>query len=249
MTILKNSTSNSKINTNKKTLEIKVNNLIINYDGMPKNRKICSNICKNDDILVKKAQYMKPEVTNKLIELAYQTDLITYIKMLLEAYKSLPTIIGIVDRLIENKASLISTSSIYGNSYLATYKDVDKIIDMTQRKDKLLNIFFIVDTMLDSLSDQDRKIAVLKFVQRNTAEDIAKEIKSTSRTVFRKASRIVEKLAVFCLNNNWTSAFIKTQIGNEPWLDDIYKKKKSEERSNMAKNKIKIRTITSPRRQ
>ena len=166
----------------------------------------------------------------KLVKIASKTDLLIYIKVLLEAYKSLPNIINIIDRIIEKRASTIPMTSIYGNSYYSTYTEMNKMINLGARKDKLLNLYVIIENMLDSLDDKDRKIAVLKFVQKNTTEEIAKETNIAERTIYRQVKKIIEKLGVYMLSQNWDTDFIKKQIGqNEPWLEDLFYRKKHEE--------------------
>lgn len=176
------------------------------------------------------AKKLSKEQNDKLLKTVYKTDLNIYVKVLLEAYKSLPNIINIIDRIIEKRASTIPASAVYGTSYYATYSEMNKVIDLSSRKDKLLNMFVMIEKMLDSLSEKDRKIAVLKFVQKTTAEDIAKEMNSAERTIYRTFNKIIEKLAIFMLEQNWTSDFIKKQISkNEPWLEELFFRKKSEE--------------------
>lgn len=178
-----------------------------------------ANICKNGK-----------NYDEKLLSIAYKSELNIYIKVLLEAYKSLPNIINIIDRIIEKRASsIMPVTTIYGSNYFNTFSEMNKVIDLTDRKDKLLNLFVIIENLLDSLNDNDRKIAVLKFVQKNTTEEIAKEMKTTDRTIYRRTNKIIEKLAIYMLKQNWTSEFLKSQIGNEPWIKELFNKKKISE--------------------
>lgn len=220
---------------NNSAKKVEANNPALKNVKNNKKRKKCENNCNICSNSTKITHISKQKYDNSLLDEAYKTDLVIYIKTLLEVYKSLPNIINIIDKIIEKKASILSTSNIYGNSYLATYNDIDKVINMGDRKNKLLNIYVIIEKLLDSLEDKDRKIAVLKFVQKNTTEEIAKDIGATERTVFRRALRIIEKLSIYALKNNWSTTFIKNQIGNEPWIQEIYNKKKNDESSAKSK--------------
>ena len=177
----------------------------------------------------KKEETVGNKGINTSLEQAYKTKLTTLIKTLLEAYKSLPKIINIIENVIEKKASTIPMSNIYGNSYNTTLRDMNKLINMGERKDKLINLFVIIETMLKSLNDEDRKFAVLKFVQKTTTPELAKEFNVCERSVFRKSIKVIENLALICLGKNWTTAFIKNQIGNESWIYDIYNSKLEDE--------------------
>ena len=229
--LISESKNNNLTKINEKT------SFISDYKALSDNKKKR----KNDKNKVEKMANNSKNIDNdakienkKLIAEAYKTDLIIYIKVLLDAYKSLPSIMNIIDRLIEKRASsVIPASYIYGNNYLTTYSEINKVIDMSERKDKLLNLYVIIENMLNSLNERERKIAVLKFVQKCNTEDIAKDFGTTDRTIYRTANRIVEKLAIFLLKQNWNSEFIRFQIGsNEPWLIELFKKKKAEEKIN-----------------
>ena len=214
------------INTNMKTTNRK-------DDFDYKNRIFKTNNMENNTKIAKYKKDFNKSKEKALVEEAYKSDLITHIKVLFEAYKYLPKIIMTIDHIIEKRASsVIPTASIFGGKS-STYGEMNKVIDLSQRKDKLLNLYVMVDKMLDGLSSIERKLAVLKFIQKSCVEDIAKEIGLTERTVFRQSIRILEKLAVFMLEKQWNSEFIKFQIGNEPWLSEIFKKKKQEEETNL----------------
>lgn len=205
------------MNSMQETAKVIKTNKIDNRDKKRKNNIL------NCNFTPKTTNFVKTTRENSNID--EFEELKNYIKALLEIYKSLPNIIGIIDKIIENKASIISPYNIYGNSYLATYKDIDRLIDMGERKNKLLNLYVIIETLLDSLNDDDRKIAVLKFVQKNTSKEISKEINTTERTVFRKANNVIDKLTSFAIQKNWTASFLKNQIGNEPWIEDVLNSK------------------------
>lgn len=174
----------------------------------------------------------------ELIKYAHETDLISYIKTLFEAYKTIPNILKILDKIIEKRASTIMPSSyIYGNSPSSTYNEIDKVIDLTDRKNKLINIYVMVEKMLNSLNEQDRKVCILKYIKKTLISDIATELKTTERTIFRRCIKIIEKLSLFCLSNNWSSAFIKNQIKDEQWLFEILKTKIEKTNRSISKTK------------
>ena len=212
-----------KIKQNEMDLKINKNN---NSD---KKRKTTQKNIKNNTKTIKYDNFSTTNENKLLLEEARKTNLIVYIKTLLEAYKSLPNIIHTIDKIIENRASTLPTSYIYGDSYLATYRSIDKVIDLGERKNKLLNLYVMIEKLLDSLIDKDRKIIILKYVKKCTTEEIAEETKSVTRTIYRRINSALEKLATNALKNNWTSYFIKTQIGNEPWLEEIFNEKLKKE--------------------
>ena len=188
-----------------------------------KNRNNTTGLLKNKN---------KNSKNNELfIKTAYETNLISYIKVLLGIYKNIPNIIGILDRIIEqNATSILPTNGIYGDSYLQTINQIDRVISLTERKNKLLNLFVIIESMINSLDYNDRKIAILKFTQKNSCGEIAKEINLTERTIFRKINSILEKISIYMLNQNWDTKFLDSQIGNEGWIYESIKQNIKEEK-------------------
>lgn len=169
------------------------------------------------------------------IQKAYESDLILYIKALLQASSTIPNIIKILDSIIEKRASTyISTSTIFGSAD-STYEQVNKVIDLTERKQKLINLHIMVKEILLSLSEEDRTLAKLKFVKRYNVEEISKDLNIVERTIYRRSNRILEKIALFMLNKGWDVEFLKHQLKKEPWIEDLVQKKKQEQETNLVR--------------
>ena len=160
---------------------------------------------------------------NNFLKFDNKDKLLAYIKVLFDIYKSLPKIISLIDRIIEKKAStLLPASSIYGDSYLETHNQINKVLDMTERKDKLLNLYIIIENMLNSLNNDDKKFAILRFIKKARVDDIAKEFNLTERSIYRKNSKVLENVYDFMIKQNWNISFLESQIGNEPWIKEMY---------------------------
>lgn len=172
----------------------------------------------------------------KMWEEAQKTKLNIYVKTLLEAYRTLPNVIKILDQIIESRASNAMLSS---GLFSSTYDEIDKVIELSERKDKLLNLYVICDNMLRMLPEKQRKFAIMKFVKKRNIESIAEELGTTKRSVYRSANNIIKLLCIKLLERNWDTKFIEFQIcENEHWLETIFEKKlKEEEANNKRKNK------------
>lgn len=144
-----------------------------------------------------------------------------WIKTLLSTYNIFPEIIKTVDKVIELKASSVSfASDIY--NFKSTYDQVEQVIDLTERKNYLLNIHCITRKILESVSAEDFDFLEKKFVYNWRAEDLAGEFNISNRTVYRKIDRLIDDIFVNLKNNNWTSRFIESQLGDESWLKQKY---------------------------
>lgn len=205
--------------------------------------------CENDKNVIKKdAKYsimcrnMSNKEKEKLWEKAQKTQLNIYVKTLLEAYRTLPNVIKILDQIIEKRASsaMLACSGIFSN----TYDEIEKVIELSERKDKLLNLYIITDNMLKMLSEKQKQFAIMKFVKKRNIDAIAEELNITKRNVYRNANNLIKQLCIKMLERKWDSEFISLQIGkNEVWLDNIFAKKQQEENANNKRAKTALENL------
>lgn len=190
------------------------------------NQKITKNMLKID----KSCRNMSKLSSNAMWEEAKKTQLDIYVKTLFEIYRTLPNVIKILDQIIESRAS---NAMISNGLFSSTFDEVEKVIELSERKDKLLNLYFIADNMMKMLSEKQRKFATIKFIKKHTTETIAEELGTTKRSVYRSANTIIKQLCLKMLEKKWDSKFIAFQIGeNEKWIENIFNSKLKEEKSN-----------------
>ena len=211
------------MNMDKESIEYFENNN--QFKNCKNHTKICKNELNNGknkeniakiDKIFSKPLYSKKE--------DYFVKMKAYVKALLSIYPTLPNIINIVDGIIEKRAtSSISMSSIYaGTSH--TYKQIEKMIDMSERKCKLLNIFSLVKGFLGGMSLKDYEIVDLRFFRRKKISEISERLELDERTIFRRLNKILESVVKYCNINSITLEMIETMIRGEGWIKEIYKK-------------------------
>lgn len=150
--------------------------------------------------------------------------MILWIKSLISVQNNLPEIIKSVDKIIElNASSLSFTSDIY-NAEKSTFAQVEKVIDLTERKNKLLNIYLISKNLLQSTSEEDRIFLKRKFIYNWSIDDLAQEYVVSPRTIFRRTEKIIEKIYETTKKKNWSLNFIKLQVSSEYWLHEKFNK-------------------------
>ena len=141
-----------------------------------------------------------------------------WIKTLLSVQGSLPEIIKSVDKIIEINASSLSFVTDIYNTEKSTYAQVEKVIDLTERKNKLLNLYLISKNFLSSVNEEERLFLKRKFVFNWTAEDLANEYDVSVRTIFRKTEKLIENIHEKLKRKNWSLKFLNIQVKNESWL-------------------------------
>lgn len=141
-----------------------------------------------------------------------------WIKTLLSSQKTFPEIIKTLDRIIELQASSVSFASSIYNLENPTFKQVEKVIDLSERKTFLLNIYLMSKELTKGLSSTDSEFLEKKFVYNLSVETLAKEFDISPRTVYRKTNKLIDEIYAKITRKNWSLKFLESQIKNEFWL-------------------------------
>ena len=147
-----------------------------------------------------------------------------WIKTLLSVHNNIPEVIKAVDKIIEIQASSISFITDIYNTEKSTLSQVEKVIDLSERKNNLLNIYLISQHLFSSVGDDERLFLERKFIFNWTADELATEYNVSSRTIFRKTEKLIDKIYLSTKRKNWTLKFITLQVKNETWLNEKFKK-------------------------
>jgi len=219
-------TKNYDINSNIESdynIKKRKNDIIICQNG--------SNIDENADNIAEKDKVKVVRSLNK-----NNDKMIAWVKALFTIYPTIPNIISVIDNIVLTRASSsISMSSVYSGSG-DTMKQIEKVIDLSERKLKLLNILALVKEIISPLSEKDYEIVDLRFFRRLKAAEIAEMLKVDERTVFRKVNRILEKAVKICSSSCYDLLFIENAVRGESWIKEIYNKSIDEINSNQRRS-------------
>lgn len=201
-----------------------------------KNCNLVQNNCKNNNNYTqndnKNANHDTKVTVLKSVKDYEKIKMQAWVKALFTVYPSLPNIIDVIDNIIETRASsAISFSSIY-NGANSTYKEIEKVIDMSERKCKLLNIIALIREILSSLSMAEYEIVDMKFFRRMKTGTIADRLEIEERSVFRRINRTIERAVEYCGTKKYNSNFIEIELKGESWIKEIYNKSMEELSSN-----------------
>jgi hypothetical protein len=130
-----------------------------------------------------------------------------WIKTLLSTFRNIPEIIKAVDKIIEIQASSLSFISDIYNTEKSTLNQVEKVIDLSERKNNLLNIYLITKNLYSSIGEEDRVFIERRYLYNWTAEELAEEYEVSTRTIFRKIEKIVDKIYLSTKRKNWSLKF------------------------------------------
>lgn len=135
-------------------------------------------------------------------------------KTLLNVYDCLFSLTKEIDKIVEKFA--IDSCNFYG--FNRTFLDVQKIIDLTDRKVTLINIKVVIEKALLGLDDISCKILTLRFVDKMSHDMVIKALNIKRRTYFRKYNDAVSKFANKLLISGYDENNILKLIKDEKWI-------------------------------
>lgn len=135
-------------------------------------------------------------------------------KTLLNIYDCLFNLAEEIDKIVEKFA--LNSCNFYGLS--RTYQDIQKIIDLTDRKATIVNIKVLVEKVLLDLDDVSCKILTLKFIDKMSHDMIYQTLNLKRRTYFRKYNDAISGFAGKLLMHGFDENKIIKLIKNEKWI-------------------------------
>ena len=175
-------------------------------------------------MLVNKKQIKQNNLSAYIKSLNDDQKIKLWIKTLLSVHSNLPEIIKSVDKIIEINASSMSFITDIYNTEKSTYAQVEKVIDLTERKNKLLNLFLMSKNLLSSIDEDDSLFLKRKYIFGWTAEELSQEYQVSIRTIFRKTEKIIEEFFEIAKKKSWSLNFINLQVKDELWLIEKFKR-------------------------
>ena len=151
-----------------------------------------------------------------------------WIKTLFASYSTLPEIIKTIDKIIELQASSMSFVTDIYNVEGSAMNQVEKVINLSERKNNLLNIYIMVGELYKSLDIESVDIIEKKFLYGYSAESLARDLGYSSRTIYRKIDKIIDDVYLLCKKRNWRVTFIESQLKEEGWIKQRYLKSVTE---------------------
>ena len=167
----------------------------------------------------------KKELIQKFISnLSEEQKLKFWIKTLLSAHGTIPEVIKTLDKIIELQASSVSFAADIYNQDKSTINQVERVINLSERKNFLLNIYIMSKDLLKGLNESDIDFLQKKYMFNWSAEELAREMDISVRTVYRRIDKLIDTIYFKLKSKNWSLRFLESQIRNEFWLKEKFNK-------------------------
>ena len=137
-------------------------------------------------------------------------------KTLLEIYRYLETISNSIDDIVK-KTSLNGFGVSLNTKYSA-----EKIIELTYKKQTLINLKILIEDSLSKLNDADIKILTLFYIDGVTAKNLSTMYNINIRTFFRRKSMALSKLFEMFKQCGYSKEKLENDLKNENWIMNIY---------------------------
>lgn len=162
-------------------------------------------------------------------------------KTLLNVYDCLFSLTNEIDKIIKNFA--VNSCSFYG--FNRTFQDVQKIIDLTDRKVTLINVKVLIEKILVDLDDVSCKILTLKFVDKMPHDLIMEVLDIKRRTYFRKYNEAIGSFSCKLLAMGFDENKIIKLIKDEKWILFLFNEYFEKETSKKQEPEISNSSILS----
>ena len=141
-------------------------------------------------------------------------------KSMLTIYKYLSTMSKSIDRVIEENSK--NSNSVVLQRYQTTQYQASKIIDLIDRKRKMVNLKVIAEDVVSRLKKSDRRIITLVFFDGIKSEVVAEMMGISLRTFFRRKSNALKQFTLILEALGYDNEFFESEYFCENWFMSIY---------------------------
>lgn len=149
-----------------------------------------------------------------------------------------------ITRAIDNQVKKQSINSAFYSSHNAvtTYEIANKVLELSERKVKLINLKVVIEEGLESLSETSRRLLLLNFLDQLPAKKIAETMNISLRTYFRRKEEAINTFAKNLLLKGYSLNFLISQFFSQEWLKKFYiVNAEKQQDNNSLSNKTTIR--------
>ena len=141
-------------------------------------------------------------------------------KSALSIYRYLSTMSNTIDKIVLDmgKGSNCSTSQ----KYHSTYYQASKIIELMDRKRKMINLKIAVEDAISKMDKTNRRIMTLVFVDGAKSELIAQLLGVSLRTFFRKKLNALKEFTALLHEMGYDEGFFESEYFGERWFMAVY---------------------------
>lgn len=144
-----------------------------------------------------------------------------WVKTILTAYRYLERLAGSIDKMIEARG--LGSMNISGASY--SFNNIinlsEKLIELSQRKVKLINLKVVTEKTLVRCGKTAAKLLIFKYIDGKTNSEVANLLGLSLRTFYRRLSDAEEKFEGVLTLSGFNEEWLNFYLSSERWLIEI----------------------------
>lgn len=140
-------------------------------------------------------------------------------KTLISAYRFIEKNCDLIDEFVYRHSINFGPSP----EYYSTFDVTNNIIDLIERKNRLINLKLMIDELINTLSIEDRKIILAKMRYNLSMRIISQMFQISSlRTAFRRMNKALQNFTMHANNSRYKER-LERVIDDEYWISNIRK--------------------------
>jgi len=150
-------------------------------------------------------------------------------KTILSVYKYLDRVSAAIDKLVKENAL---NSFYYGGinqSKNGVMEVSQRILELTERKKRLINIRVLADNALLDCNRGSARILIERYMDGDSSQEIAQRHGLNIRTYFRHLSSAEENFTSNMAKLGFSDKKLNQYLAGEKWIIEVYNKLKDEE--------------------
>ncbi|MBP3345277.1 MAG: hypothetical protein J6K97_03640 [Clostridia bacterium] len=149
-------------------------------------------------------------------------------KTILSTYKYLDRVAEAIDKLVKQEALNSFYFSGLNQSKNAVMPVADRIINLIERKKKLINIKVLADKSLMECDRGAAQILIERYMDGDTSQEIALRHNLNVRTYFRHLISAEENFSSIMAKYGFSDKKLASYLAGEKWIMEVYENYKKE---------------------
>lgn len=141
-------------------------------------------------------------------------------KSALTIYRYLESMSNSIDKIVVNTGTTSYSSLL--QKYQSTYYQAGKIIELVERKRKMINLKIAVEDSFAELDVMDKRILGLVFIDGIKSEKVSQLLNMSLRTFFRRKLVALANFSDKMVEAGFDDEFFISEYSKEKWFLSVY---------------------------
>ncbi len=158
---------------------------------------------------------------------------VLWTKTILSVYRYLERICGAIDKIIMSMA--LNCGDMLGQNYNINnaYSVSQKIIDLSERKVKLINLKILIEETLKEINKKDALLLIERYFNATPRKELSEKNEVSLRTIFRKIEQAENTFSKRLTIKGYGSLALSEMLKEEGWINSVYLRISSENKEDI----------------